>query len=126
MRLAVGLGLAFAASGCVDGGEHAAHVRTARDARFDESVPATSYVGPRVEDRFDEAASMTVRMTPAERAPSRSLGYLGDEPIGRLPTPPHREPADWARPFPCHWTSTCLMVPPRPYYPPSVEVYPGD
>lgn len=107
MRLAVGFGIAFAACGCADGGERATIPRTARDVRFDEPIPtlATQHLTP-----------------PAEPVPSRSLGYLGNEPIGVLPTPPHHEPA-WTRPFPCRWTNSCYPVLLVPYYPPYVEVY---
>jgi hypothetical protein len=122
MRLAVGLGIAFAACGCADG-ESATNPRTARDARFDDPMPTRATP---IEDDFDDALSRSLHITPpAERPPSRSLGYLGDQPIGELPTPPHREPA-WTRPFPCQWTNTCRQVPLQPYYPPYVEVYSGD
>ena len=129
MRLAVGLGIAFAACGCADGGERATNPRTARDVapvremRFDDPMPTRATP---VEDDFDEALARATRITPpAEHAPSRSLGYLGDEPIGVLPTPPHHEPA-WTRPFPCHWTNTCCQLPLLPYYPPYVEVYSAE
>jgi hypothetical protein len=81
---------------------------------------------PPIEDDFDDALSHSLHITPpGDHPPSRSLGYLGDQPIGVLPTPLHREPA-WTRPFPCQWTSTCGQVPLVPYYPPYVEVYSGE
>ncbi|HEY3821037.1 MAG TPA: hypothetical protein VGL81_27925 [Polyangiaceae bacterium] len=123
MRLAVGLGLAFAACGCAGGGERVNGPRTARDARLDDPMPTRATP---VEDHFDQTMALFLRITPpAEHPPSRSLGYLGDQPIGTLPTPPHHEPA-WTRPFPCQWTSSCLLIPLEPYEPPYVEVYYGD
>jgi hypothetical protein len=124
MRLAVGLGIAFAACGCADGGERAtSHPRTAADARLDEPMPTRATP---IDDGFDEALSHDLHITPpAEHPPSRSLGFLGDRPIGEEPNPPHRDPS-WTRPFPCHWTGTCGMVPLQPYFPPYVEVYSGD
>jgi hypothetical protein len=109
MRAVLGLALALAASGC---------------AAEMEAAPRTMCPPPRVGDDFDDAFVYDEHLTPAEPAPSRSLGYLGDRPIGVLPMPPHHEPA-WTRPFPCDWTGTCRWPPPPPYYPPLVEVYGG-
>ena len=118
MRLAVGLGIAFAACGCA-GGPRASHARAAVDD------PMPTRATPIVE-RFQEVVSWDEHITPpAEHAPSRSLGFIGDQPIGVLPDPPHVEPA-WTRPFPCHWTRTCGMVPLLPCYPAYVGAYPGD
>jgi hypothetical protein len=76
-------------------------------------------------EQFDQFAYADPHITPPrEHAPSLSLGFMGDQPIGVLPDPPHREPA-WTRPFPCHWTRTCGMVPMMPFYPVSA-VYSGD
>lgn len=122
MRLAVGLGLAFATCGCA-GGERATSPRTPTDARLDDPMPTRA--SP-IDDDFDDAVSHELHITPpAERPPSRSLGYLGDQPIGELPTPPQHDPA-WTRPFPCHWTNTCGLVPLQPYFPAYVEVYSGE
>ena len=122
MRLAVGLGIAFATCGCAHG-ERATNPRTAVDARLDDPMPARATP---IDDGFDDALAHTQHITPpAEHPPSRSLGYLGDQPIGELPTPRHHEPA-WTRPFPCHWTGTCGFVPLQPYFPPYVEVYSGE
>src|ERR1019366_10119540 len=70
MRLAVGLGIAFAACGCTDGGR-STHPRSPADD------PMPTRATP-VEDDFDEAVSLAQHITPpAEHPPSRSLGYLG-------------------------------------------------
>ncbi len=123
MRLAVGLGLAFAACGCANGGERATNPRTARDARLHDPMPTRATP---IEDDFDDAVARSQHITPpAEHAPSRSLGYIGDQPIGWLPTPPHREPA-WTRPFPCHWTNTCRPVVFLPEDLPCAEVHSGE
>ncbi len=44
---------------------------------------------------------------PARHLPpgSVSLGFIGDDPIGRHPTVPHRAPS-WTRPFPSSWSSS--------------------
>ena len=116
MRLAVGLGIAFAAWGCADGGR-ATHPRSSADD------PMPTRATP-VEDDFDEAVSLAQHITPpAEHPPSRSLGYLGAQPIGEVPNPPHHDPA-WTRPFPCQWTRTCCPL--QPYYPAYVEVYSAE
>ena len=81
MRLAVGLGIAFAACGCADGGR-------AISSRTPADDPMPTRAAP-LDDEFDEAVSQTQHITPpAEHPPSRSLGYLGDQPIGELPSPP--------------------------------------
>jgi hypothetical protein len=120
MRLAVTLGIAFAACGCAEGGERATTPRSPVAARCDDPMPTRA--SPIAEH---DALAYELHITPpGEHPPSLSLGYIGDQPIGVLPTPPHREPA-WTRPFPCDWTNTCWMAPVPPYYPPYVEVYSG-
>ena len=120
MRLAVELSIALLACGCVDAGERATTPRTPADQPFDDAVSARATGS--IDDDFDDAVSHAPHIPPpAEHPPSRSLGYIGDQPIGELPDPPHRAPA-WTRPFPCDWTGTCRLV---PYEPPYVEVYSG-
>ena len=117
MRVAVGLGFAFAACGCAEVG--GAIPRTSAE----EAMPSRTAI---VDDPFDEAFAEAQHITPpAEHAPSRSLGHLGDQPIGELTTPPHHDPA-WTRPFPCHWTGTCGLVPIAPYAVPYLEVHSGE
>jgi hypothetical protein len=60
-----------------------------------------------VVDRFPKAFAVSEeRQPPPTKVQSISLGFIGDQPIGVEPTPPHREPY-WERPFPYHWTRTC-------------------
>jgi hypothetical protein len=61
-------------------------------------------IGPRSHDealvaliqRDTEDASWSAYHS--ERPPSIDLGYIGDAPVGRYPTPPHRLP-EWEKPF---------------------------
>ena len=113
MRLAVALGIALAASGCAERGELARAPRSPVAGRCDDPMPTRA--SP-IEEH--DTLSYEQHITPPrEHPPSISLGYMGDQPIGVLPTPPHREP-EWTRPFPCDWTNTCWMVPLVPYEPP--------
>jgi hypothetical protein len=113
---AVGLGLAL--------------VACAGEAEMAERAPATpqrgdpSCVAAPVEDSFPRefARSEENGAYDTRRAPSIDLGAIGDAPLGRNPAPPHRVP-EWQKPFPCHWTHTCVPVASpwaMPYQGPSV------
>ncbi len=66
---------------------------------------------PALEDSFAEArARYEGGAYHAEPPRSVDLGAIGDAPLGRNPTPPHRVPA-WQQPFPCDWTHTCRQAP---------------
>lgn len=118
MRFVLGIAFALATGGCATDLEPAPC--TPPLPRGSVAAPAAA-----VGDDFDEAFVQDQPIAPTEPARSRSLGYIGDQPIGVLPTPPHHEP-DWTRPFPCHWTGTCFMAPVPQYIPPSWQIYPGD
>jgi hypothetical protein len=65
---------------------------------------------PDISDGFPDAFAAATRDAPRPRLRrSISLGFIGDSPLGREPSPPHQEPY-WARPFPCHWDGTCRVI----------------
>jgi hypothetical protein len=101
MRLELTIGLMIASSGC-------------GSSRLEPRWPV---------DRFPkEFAASEQRRPPTVEARSLSLGFIGDQPIGIEPTPPHHEPY-WERPFPCHWTHTCWYRAPVVYDAPYANVY---
>jgi hypothetical protein len=113
MRMAIAASVALFACGCADG-ESELEPRTPVNAQLADH---TRMRAPDIEDGFPRVYAMSEQAEPRPRpSHSVSLGYIGDTPLGTEPTPPHHEPY-WARPFPCHWTHTCAMV---PYYFPRV------
>jgi hypothetical protein len=90
------------------------------------SDPACMAAPAPVDDTFAQrfAESQTDDPYRTERARSVDLGAIGDAPLGRNPSPPHRPPA-WQQPFPCHWTHTCVpLVYPPVVYPDAVVAAP--
>jgi hypothetical protein len=78
-----------------------------------------------VHDSFPEQLARIEQSAPPpppREVHSVSLGFIGDNRIGIEPNPPHRVPY-WQQPFPCDWTNTCWMAPPRIYYAPYVGAY---
>ena len=104
--VAIGAACALAA-GCADA-----------QSEIEPQVPVNAQLydhtrmpAPDIVDSFPQAFAMTQSKAPRPWRPrSISLGFIGDGPLGTEATPPHHEPY-WARPFPCHWTNTCGLVP---------------
>jgi hypothetical protein len=111
MRIASLAGIGFVLlTGCASESEIAP--RTPVNAQL---VRHEEMQNPDIRDGFMQVAepSYAYAPPPAPRK-SISLGFIGDEPLGRYATPEHRDPS-WTRPFPCHWTHTC-WVPPQAGY----------
>ncbi len=82
----------------------APRVPLAADPRCD--VVASAPPSPAIHVDIPPPIVPTPRPRPARYlAPGTvSLGFIGDDPIGRYPTVPHRAPA-WSRPFQGGWSS---------------------
>jgi hypothetical protein len=91
---------------------------TQAESRLEPRVPVNAQLvdhtkmrAPDIQDGFPRVFEMAAEVaSPPEHVRSISLGFIGDGKLGTEPTPQHHEPY-WARPFPCHWTNTCRMVP---------------
>jgi hypothetical protein len=119
MRIAMGIAFTVAVSACAAPSELAPQVPINA-----QQVDHTTMRAPAIADTFSTVFSMAEQSArPWERPRSISLGFIGDAPLGTVPTPHHREP-EWVRPFPCHWTGTCWMVP-MLYGPPYFDGYGG-
>jgi hypothetical protein len=106
VRTAVGLSIALGALACETESEIAP--RTPIDA---QRIDPTCMEAPAIEDSFAQTfARSDYGDYHTERPPIVNLGAIGDTPLGREPTPPHRL-APWEEPFPCDWTNTCRVVP---------------
>jgi hypothetical protein len=104
MRIALSLGVALTTCACAG---HAIEPRSAVRDTFPERFHAAQVAAPA-----------------AQGVQSRSLGFIGDAPIGLEPNPPYHLPW-WERPFPCEWTNTCQILAPRVYYAPCRVMWGG-
>jgi hypothetical protein len=95
MRLALSLGVALACCAC--GEESRVRPRTPVNAQV---VDATCVTAPAIQDSFPQAFAASQVGDPyrVERPPHIDLGYIGDNPIGTQPNPPHVDPP-WEQPF---------------------------
>jgi hypothetical protein len=93
MHAVAGLGFVLAASAL--GWENEVPPRTVLHV----PMPAPTCVAIPTADA-DEVATIDTSSDPyhSERPPSIDLGYIGDSPIGREPSPPHRL-QEWEKPF---------------------------
>lgn len=104
MRTAVGLCIALGALACDTESQIAP--RTPIDA---QRTDPTCVQAPAIEDSFPQTFARSDADYHTERPRIVNLGAIGDTPLGRDLTPPHRL-APWEEPFPCDWTNTCRPV----------------
>ena len=95
MRLALGLGVALVCCAC--SAESRVRPRTLVNASV---VDPTCVAAPAIQDSFPQAFAAATREDAyhVERPPHVDLGYIGDDPIGTEPNPPHVDPP-WEQPF---------------------------
>jgi hypothetical protein len=129
MRTFIAVACALFACGCAEESEEVA-VRCASEeappsARMRLAPPDAEPAEADFEAYRWATARADAREPHARPTHTISLGFIGDGPLDRYPTPPHHDPS-WARPFPCNWTHTCGLSP--QYDPATLRAYgyPGD
>jgi hypothetical protein len=76
---------------------------------------AADVLGPAVAEDSPRFATAEYATSPRVARPrSVSLGFIGDDSIGRYPSVPHRAPS-WTRPFPGAWGAAYQTSIARPY-----------